>query len=167
MISNISVASQKVLPPMDQAKVIAATSGLSRKMLVHEPNRHGTLTDRRAHAFGRASADVADREDAGSAGLQHQRRTRYMTPHVLVTELIGVGAREHEPVQIEGDSVGEPRRMRSGADEDEERSSCELAALTVLVVLDHDGFEGLVTDHVPHFGARHHLDAGMTFDLVN
>ena len=66
-------------------------------MLVHEPNCHGAFTDRRGHAFGRASADVADREDAGSAGLQHQRRTRYMTPHLLVTELVGVGAGELNP----------------------------------------------------------------------
>jgi len=129
-------------------------------MLVHEPNCHGTLTDRRGHAFGRASADVAYREDAGSTGIQHQRRTRYMTPHVVGTELVGVGAGEHEPVHIECDRVGEPRRMRSGTDEDKERSSCELAALTVLVVLDHDGFEGLVADHLPHFSAHQHLDPG-------
>src|SRR5688572_15990955 len=100
------------------------------EMLINQSDRHGAFADRGGHAFGRASADVADREDTGPTGLQHQRGTRYMTPHVLGTELVGIGASEHEPVRIEGDRVGEPRRMRSGADEDEERSSWELAAPT-------------------------------------
>jgi hypothetical protein len=35
-----------------------------------EPDRHRALTDGGGDAFGRAGADVADREDAGPARLQ-------------------------------------------------------------------------------------------------
>ena len=86
--------------PGPARSILTATSGLFRKMLVHEPNCHGALTTPRPCVW-LSLGGRPDREDTGSTGLQHQRRTRYITPHVLGTELVGVGTGEHEPVQIE------------------------------------------------------------------
>jgi hypothetical protein len=44
------------------------------QVLVNLRNAHGAFSDSGRHAFHRARAYVADREDAGQAGFERKRR---------------------------------------------------------------------------------------------
>jgi hypothetical protein len=77
-------------------------------------NDGGTLADRRRDAFGRAGADVADREHPGEGGLERQGGT-------AGARAVRAGeAGDDEPLGIHRHAVLEPPGVGIGADEQEE-----------------------------------------------
>jgi hypothetical protein len=56
-------------------------------VLVDEPHRHGALADRRGDPPHRAAADVADREDPRTGGLEEERLALQRPPGAAVAVL--------------------------------------------------------------------------------
>src|SRR5690348_769965 len=77
---------------------------------MNEVDRDGPFSYRRSHTLDVPGPDVAHREDAGQARLQHLRRSRQMPPKGRITPQSGfqVAARENEALVIESKAVLQP-----------------------------------------------------------
>src|SRR5712691_4077911 len=77
----------------------------------------GTFSDRSRDAFGRARANISDREYAGQAGLERQGRT---ANGIYAAGEVAAG--EDEALVVYGNAVPEPGGVGIGADEEEQMS---------------------------------------------
>ena len=90
--------------------------GLSScKHAVNLRNDGGALSDRRRNALGRARPHIANRENAGAAGLKRQERTGTRSAPFRASR-----SRDHEPFLVHRDTAIKPGRIRVGANEEEE-----------------------------------------------
>src|SRR4051812_47640686 len=71
--------------------------------LVHHADRDRSLADGGGHALDRAAAHVPGREDAGEAGLEHERS--------LLVIRAGAGTGEDIAARVERDARAEPARV--------------------------------------------------------
>src|SRR5580692_8279663 len=111
-----------------------------------KPDRHRALAYGRGDSFGRAGAHVADREDAGLAGLQQR---------ALGSVRTWPGA--DESVVIEIDQPAEPAGARGHADEDEQRPGVDGAPRAGPVVGDGNGLQRRLAVQFPDLCAGHDM----------
>src|SRR5262249_17694522 len=119
---------------------------------------------RRDHAR-RARPDVADREDAGPAGLDEKRTAAKRSPWLCLFDARPeVGAGQDETVGVEGERAVEPSRWRLGADQHAHRAGRGRAPLAGGAVLDDDPCQAAVAFHGPHLMREEDLDARLATD---
>src|SRR5207237_765230 len=97
----------------------------SLQAVVDKADRHGAFAGSRGQALDRPAAHVAGREDTRAAGLEEERRAA-----VAFRGGSSCPTRQDEAMVVESKLAVQPRRLRLGADEDEERAHgqpCPLA----------------------------------------
>jgi hypothetical protein len=100
------------------------------KALEDKAYGHRALADCCGDALHRATADIANAEDAGPARLKHKRHPI----HPVVVVRWEVCAGEQKPVPVFGELAAEPLRAGIGPDEDEQRADRDRGCFLIAVV---------------------------------